>query len=92
MKKKKKSGKCIEILESLSNEKDNDDAMLLLADIYIEGKEVAMQKERAIKLFEESAKRGNKIAISSFGQLYLEGIHLEKNLEKAKLLFIQAAS
>jgi TPR repeat protein len=74
-----------------SASQNNNEAQLRLAQLYIEGKHVQQNLEKAEKLLINSGENGNVQAQSLLAEYYFSGKHVEKNFERSFYWQTQAA-
>ena len=66
-----------------SAQQNNHDAMEALGELYLYGKDVAMNKQEAVKWFLKAADLGNDQAMWNLGRCYEKGEGVEKNIDQA---------
>ena len=66
-----------------SAQQNNHDAMEALGELYLYGKDVAMNKQEAVKWFRKAADLGNDQAMWNLGRCYEKGEGVEKNIDQA---------
>lgn len=72
-------------------EKQHPEAMLLLAQMYLDGDGVALNRDEAFRLFSLAAKHDNPMGHNMQGRCYENGWGVDLDLEKAANAYEQAA-
>ncbi len=67
-------------------------AQYYLGEIYRQGRGHAQSITDALDLFKHSAEAGNADALNALGELYLAGIGVNKDTERARVMFEKAIS
>ncbi|PKK62772.1 HCP-like protein [Rhizophagus irregularis] len=82
---------CINSLEKLAENSDNEEAMFNLANRYYNGKETEKNLEKAFHWYQKSAENGHINAMNYLAICYHNGEGIEKDLEKAIYWYQEAA-
>ena len=75
-----------------SAQQNNHDAMEALGELYLYGKDVAMNKQEAVKWFRKAADLGNDQAMWNLGRCYEKGEGVEKNIDQAVYWYKKGAA
>ncbi|CAB4487422.1 unnamed protein product [Rhizophagus irregularis] len=82
---------CINSLEKLAENSDNEEAMFNLANRYYNGEETEKNLEKAFHWYQKSAENGKENAMFNLAICYENGEGTEKDLEKAIYWYQEAA-
>ncbi|UZO16608.1 uncharacterized protein OCT59_007991 [Rhizophagus irregularis] len=82
---------CINSLEKLAENSDNEEAMFNLANRYYNGEETEKNLEKAFHWYQKSAENGKENAMFNLAIYYENGEGTEKDLEKAFHWYQKAA-
>ena len=80
-----------ELFEYCMKNQDNSDYLLIIGDLYYQGKYVELNESIAFEWFKKAAELGNKKAMNNLGVCYMYGQGCEKDLNLAFYWYKKAA-